>query len=394
MRVLLLIDTNAFAGTERHMLDLAQGLIDLGCLPQIGCPATSSLGEHAAVIGFPVIPISDFAHTVLRLARLLRSGAIDIIHAHNGRSKLAAVAAAWLARRGGVVATQHFLEPAHVTRKGPSRLLFHFTHRWVDRRVDQFIAISEAARDNMIARHDAPSERITVVPNGIPPPDSAALQDPAQLRASLNLLHTSADEAASLAADQLSTFNFQLSTDFNFQLIFCAARLEPEKDIATLIDAMRSVAAAHPKAICLVAGMGSEQQRLQEQIDRTGLRDSVRLLGFRKDVLSLMSAADIFVLPSLAEPFGLVLLEAMALGRPAIATDAGGPREIVVDGETGLLVPPADPPALAQAIVRLLEDAELRARFGMNGLRRYEAHFTAERMAKETIEVYRKTVKS
>jgi glycosyltransferase involved in cell wall biosynthesis len=173
-------------------------------------------------------------------------------------------------------------------------------------------------------------------------------------------------------------------------LIVCAARLECEKDITSLIAAMPEVVSAHPTAVCVVAGHGSQQAMLQQQIDDLGLGTVVRLLGFRTDALSLIRAGDVFVLPSLAEPFGLVLLEAMSLGRPVVATRAGGPLEIVMPGETGLLVPPAQPPELARAINQLLAEPEKASEMGRKGFERYKERFTTERMARETIAVYRK----
>ena len=105
-----------------------------------------------------------------------------------------------------------------------------------------------------------------------------------------------------------------------------------------------------------------------------------------------MSACDIFVLPAPAEPFGLVLIEAMALGKPVIAAAAGGPLEIVADGETGLLFEPGNAASLAQAIKRLLADPELRQRMGKAGRKRYEEHFTARRMAEKMQEAYTRSV--
>jgi glycosyltransferase involved in cell wall biosynthesis len=171
-----------------------------------------------------------------------------------------------------------------------------------------------------------------------------------------------------------------------------AARLEPEKDVASLLEAMQSVQAAHPQAVCVVAGDGSQKAALQQRIEEAGLQNAVRLLGFRSDVLGLINAADIFVLPSPAEPFGLVLLEAMALGKPVIATQAGGPLEIVVPDETGVLVPPRDANALGTALCRLLEDTTAREEMGRKGRARFEATFNARRMACETIEVYRRAL--
>ena len=112
------------------------------------------------------------------------------------------------------------------------------------------------------------------------------------------------------------------------------------------------------------------------------------LLGFRSDVSALMAACDIIVLPAPAEPFGLVLIEAMALGKPVIAAAAGGPLEIVADGETGLLFEPGNAESLSSAIRRLLADPDLRRRMGIAGRKRYAQKFTARRMAENMQKVY------
>ena len=116
------------------------------------------------------------------------------------------------------------------------------------------------------------------------------------------------------------------------------------------------------------------------------------MLGYRNDPLSIMRAGDLFVLPSLAEPFGLVLLEAMALGKPVIATNAGGPREIVRPGETGMLVPPATPAALAEAICSLIAAPAQALRMGEAGQDAVPGCYTRERMARATAALYRQAV--
>jgi glycosyltransferase involved in cell wall biosynthesis len=115
----------------------------------------------------------------------------------------------------------------------------------------------------------------------------------------------------------------------------------------------------------------------------------VVLAGFRPDVLSLHKAFDVFVLSSVTEGLGTSLLDAMACGKPIVATSAGGIPEVVEDGVTGLLVPPRDHHALAQAIVRLLKDAGMRERLGAAGRARACEHYSAERMVQETLRVYR-----
>ena len=132
------------------------------------------------------------------------------------------------------------------------------------------------------------------------------------------------------------------------------------------------------------AGAHTANTAHTEHTDNT----DITLLGFRSDVSALMSACDIFVLPAPAEPFGLVLIEAMALGKPVIAAAAGGPLEIVADGETGLLFEPGNAESLSSAIRRLLADPDLRRRMGIAGRKRYAQKFTARRMAENMQQVY------
>jgi glycosyltransferase involved in cell wall biosynthesis len=337
----------------------------------IACPSPSPLASKALEAGLGLIEIPkrglvDFA-AAGKLRRLLDEGRLDIVHSHNGRTALAAALAASRSKRGKCVATQHFIQPDHATKRGLKAMVFNWAHHWVNARTAAFIAISEATRDGILARHEAPAERITVVPNGIPDPDVSKLRSPEEVRRELGI-----SESA--------------------PLVVCAARLQPEKDVASLIAAMKAVTAEIPGAVCAIAGEGALHADLQSQIDRMGLQTSVRLLGFRADVMSIMRAGDVFVLPSLAEPFGLVLLEAMSLGRAAVATAAGGPLEIVSAGETGLLVPPATPAALASAMIELLRDRDRARAMGTAGRRRFEEKFTAERMAQATAGVYRKAL--
>lgn len=372
IRVLSWIDTDRFAGTERHLLDLMRGLRMEGELQieaRLGCPPDSPLWQHAQEVNLPLLAIQRQGMLDLKLVRqlrrLLKSGRVHILHAHNGRTALHSALAVALARRGKVVFTQHFLEPDHVSRRGPLGIVFKAAHHWVGRRVAGFVAISQAVRHAMLERHEAPDDKITVVPNGITPPDAEHLTSRQEMRQTLNI----APDAP---------------------LVVCVARLEVEKDVGTLIGAMQAVTRQLPDALCLIAGEGAQHDALKGQIESCELQESVRLLGFVEDALSLIGASDVLALPSLAEPFGLVLLEAMALGVPVVATRAGAPPEIVEDGETGLLVLPAKPSALSEALLQLLHDPETTRKMGEAGRARFESEFTAARMARDIIKVYRK----
>ena len=294
----------------------------------------------------------------------------DVIHAHNGRTHLLAALAVKHARRQGsravCIATQHFLAPTRTTRTGPKAILANLLHKHADAYTAHTIAISNAVRTAALSRNDTSCNRITTIHNGISAP-------------SLPFNHNRTDFRASLGIHPKTP------------LILCAARLQREKDIPTLLRAMNRLAAAHPKsppARCLIAGEGDERASLESLARSLFLSDSVRFLGFRNDIPALIDACDLFVLPSLAEPFGLVLLEAMALAKPIIATNTGGPPEIIAHNHTGLLVPPSDPAAFSTAMQRLLENPEERRNFGQAAHARFLTHFTANKMAAQILALY------
>ena len=153
-------------------------------------------------------------------------------------------------------------------------------------------------------------------------------------------------------------------------LIVACGRLKPLKGFAHLIDALAEVRKTAPAHLWIV-GEGEHRAELERKIERLGLRACVRLLGFRQNPYRYMAAADVFVLSSLFEGFGNVIVEAMACGAPVVATDCPyGPREIIRDGENGLLVEPANAASLARAVLRVLGDAELKRRLAASGLER------------------------
>ena len=373
MRVLLYNDSDGFAGIERHICTLAQELRRDGVDAVVACSEGSQLNRHAIGDYLPTLGLPRLGLTLgpsRALARHIDSLTSDVVvHVHSGRAAVTAALVARHTTKCRCVKTQHFLTPAHVSRAGPLRWPSKMLHRWIDGQMAAFIAISSAVREQMLLRNEAPPESITVVPNGLHLPDLTRLPAAARMRQELDI-----------RPDQ--------------PWIICVARLEEEKDVRSLIDAMGIVVRAIPSAVCTIAGEGSLRKQLAAQIRQGGLERVVRLLGFRDDAISLINAADLFVLPSLAEPFGLAIVEAMSLGKPVITTKAGGPLEIVVHAQTGLLVPPANPTALADAMASLMSDEPRMRRMGAAGRERFEAQFTARGMAAATAAVYRQVLTS
>jgi glycosyltransferase involved in cell wall biosynthesis len=233
--------------------------------------------------------------------------------------------------------------------------------RWKYRQVDCFICASEAIRQILVA-DGVPEDRTVTVHEGI------------------DLERVEAAPAAKL--------HEELWLPHHAPLVGNVAALVPHKGQRHLVEAAALVVRQVPDARFVIAGEGELRQALERQIREHHLEKHVLLAGFRPDVLSVHKAFDLFVMSSVTEGLGTSLLDAMACAKPVVATTAGGIPEVVADGETGLLVPPRDQHALAEAIVRLLNDAALRQRLGGAGLARVRERFSAERMVRETLGVY------
>ncbi len=230
----------------------------------------------------------------------------------------------------------------------------------------QVIAISEAVAEQFTG---LPLD-VTVIPNGIPLDRFCPGPSSPQLRSELGL-----------------------TTDDRVLLV--TSRLTPWKGHMTLLEAVARLADRWPWLKLVVVGevafweAGYEQQLKQRAAD-LGLAEQVIWTGFRSDVPELLRLCDIFVLPSVGEPFGRVIIEAMATGRPVVATKSGGVPEVVVDGQTGLLVPPNDAALLAQAIETLLTDRERAQQMGAEGLACARKLFSTDRVARQVQELYQR----
>ena len=214
------------------------------------------------------------------------------------------------------------------------------------------IAESHAGKAVLVHDYGYPEARTVVVHNGL---DAEAFEENA--RAAMPVR-----QELGLAADRA--------------VIVTAARLAREKGHRYLLAAMPAIHDRFPDVCLLIAGDGPLRGDLERLVETIGLVQSVRFLGWRHDMPGVLAAADLVVLPSLWEPFGLVLLEAMALRKPVVGSAVGGIPEVVVDGETGYLVPPADHAALSAKVVQLLSSPEARNAMGRAGRQRVEKHFS------------------
>jgi glycosyltransferase involved in cell wall biosynthesis len=236
--------------------------------------------------------------------------------------------------------------------------------RLLDRRTDAYLVNCEAIAAGLVqGEHIAPA-KIRVIPNGIDLRRLPAFAlDRRVARASAGL-----DPARRLVAQ--------------------VGRLTAQKDYPTFLRAAAGVAAELPDVDFVIVGEGEERPSLEALAAQLGLQRRVRFLGLRHDVPALLAAVDVLTLTSTFEGFPNVLLEAMAMGAVTVATDVGGCRELIVAQESGLLVPPNAPAAVAAGVLRILRDASLARRLAVAARRRVETEFAVETMARRTSAAY------
>jgi glycosyltransferase involved in cell wall biosynthesis len=357
LRTVQVDSVRGWGGGQVQLLMLARGLAERGHAVTLVCQPRSALAQLGADAGLPVIPVrmrhDGDVFAVLALVRLLRRLAPEVVHLHSGPAHTLGSLAARGARVPVVVASR--------------RTAFPLGRSWVNRRrygrwVDRIVAVSTGARDAVLEAGVAPPEQVTVI-------------------------HSAVDCARFRPMDRTRA-RFELGLPPRAAVLGCVGRIESDKGQHVLVEAAARIAAARSDALFVICGEGEQSEAMRAQVGRERLAERVRFLGRRDDVRPVLAALDVFVLPSLQEGLGVALLEAMAMARPAVASRVGGIPDAVDDGVTGLLVPPGEAQALAEAVLSLLSDDPLRARMGAAARARAAAFFSPQAMVAETEALY------
>lgn len=369
MRVAHIIKVTRISGAERHLLILLGGLRERGVdarlimLVERGRPMddmTAAAQERAIPLTRLTIRSHYDAPLLWRLRRTLRAISPDIVHTHLIHADMYGYVAAKLARAGAVISSRHNDDQ------------FRYRPRWrrlnrqLWRRLDAGIAISDAVANFAEAIEGAPREKLHIVRYGM---DYRWLSDDTIERARHNL-------------------RAELGLPPDTPLLGMVCRLVQQKGVPYSLEALRRIQSDFPQAQLVIIGDGEKAGELRQLATALGLAERVHWLSWRADAAELMTALDVLLAPSLWEGFGLVVLEAMARRVPVIASRVSALPEVVVHGETGILIESRDVDGLAQAIARLLSDRALRKYMGLLGTARLEEHFSAGRMVAETIKVY------
>lgn len=350
-------DTSGFFAQLARRYDRSRFDMIFGTLGRISPGLRQVIEEQGVeVVSLNCSSRCAYPGRLLRLMGILRSLRVDIVHTHLFDPSVVGLIAGTFAKVPVRVMTRHYSDyHTRIQKKWHTRL-----DRMCTRLAHSVIAVSRQTKQVMVEEERAPAEKVVVIHNGI---DLSRVATPSE--------------------EEVIQLRRELKLEETVAVIAVVARLHPEKGQEYLFRALpRMLAATGGKLRLLVAGAGPFRGAYEREVSALGVGGAVRFLGFRTDVARILAASDVVVLPSVAEAFGLVLAEAMAMRTAVVATRVGGIPELVEDGVTGILVPPASPEALAEAILSLLRDPARRMRLGEAGRSRVVEGFRFETMMK------------
>lgn len=367
IRLAYFSNASARGGAEEHILTLLHGLDRalfqpfLICSPVVAEKLCKDVPADVSVIPLSFAKLSEFRGS-FRLAKVLRENKIQILHSHLFYSSLFASPVGWLCGVPAILETPHLRE---LWREGKGWFKgSFFIDRLIGRCVDGYIAVSKANGSYLRDVKKLPANKIHVVQNGSDlrrfRPDHPS---PAGMRESLGFG----------AADPI---------------MLVPARLEPQKGHRVLFEALPTVLKGFPTARIVCAGEGALLADLQDQVGRLSLQKNVSFVGRQQKLEDWFALCDFTILPSFFEGLPLVAVESLAAGRPMVATAVDGTPEVILDGKTGLTVPPGDAPALAGAIIRMLREPDLRRAMAAEGRRWATECFTQSLQIEKTQALY------
>lgn len=359
IRVLHITNSLNYGGLERVVIDICRNLDPAEFEPMVACIKWK--GPQAALleeVGIPVVTLkkddSSFTKysTFLELRKIILTHKIDVVHTHNTGPLLEAMAArltSW--------SFPKIIHTDHTRGNWPDKKKYMIFERIASKFVYSMIAVSEEAREKLVQFEHIPANRIEIVDNGIP----------------VDKFQVSSDVTSDVKAE----LNIER---FEYVIGLCVV-LRKQKGIEHLLHALPAILKMYSNLVCVIGGNGPEKDALESLAVELGLMENVRFIGPRDDVERILSIFDLYVLPSEWEGLPLSLLEAMAARRCIVATAVGGVPKALEEGSSGVMVPPGDPAALAEAVVGLLKSPEQRAMFAAEAYRCVKEKYSANVMA-------------
>ena len=287
--------------------------------------------------------------------RLLRKEQVALIHAH----EFSAILCGWIV---ATLAGVPFVATVHGKNYFWEKLRRRVVYRVVSRN-GTMVAVSQDLNRFICEKVGISENRVEVIYNGVAP-------------------------AETIPSEETQRCKTELGISGCYPVLGVVGSLYPVKGHKFLLEAMPEIIRRWPKAQLLVIGRGELEVALKEQVKQLAIGANIHFLGMRQDVPGLLSLLDVFVLPSLSEGLSLALLEAMASGKPVVATRVGGNPELIDHGKTGFLVQPEDARALAANLLKLVGDPEMMQQFGRRAAERVQQHFSMKQMADRYSDLY------
>ncbi|MFV1977124.1 MAG: glycosyltransferase [Candidatus Scalindua sp.] len=369
--LLYVFDNMEFGGGERVFAQIINRLSDkkykiiVACLPT-GTFIEKIKGSKAQIKSFDMRNRFN-PGVILQLSSLIKKERVDIVHSQGARADFFARIAAKLAGAPNVVSTVPM--PVEGFDVNPiKKLIYMAFNRFSECFVDRFIVVSDALEKMMIEKHRIAPQKIVKIYNGIET-DEYCISDE-------EIVH------------RRSSFRTKANIGEGVPVIGIIGRLVWQKGFEYFIEAIPEVLKEFKEAWFLVVGEGELEDDLKVKSKKLKLEDKIIFTGFRDDIEDVLASIDIFVIPSLREGMPVVLLEAMAMKKPIVATNIEGIMEILENGVTGLLVPPKDSKALAEAIITMFTHKDESLQMGLTARKVVTERFGVDTMVQKAEEVY------
>lgn len=298
---------------------------------------------------------------IYRLTRLMQKEQIKIVHTHMYASSISGIVAARLAKVPVIIANMHSMHEWHTKRR-------IWTAKKLFNSADKIIAVSDCIKKDLIDKLKLEPQKTLTIHNGV-------------------------DLARFTPQIEVAGQNENLDIKDDEFVIGAIGRLVAFKGFTYLLKAAKIIYSQQPKFKLVIVGGGELKQPLKQQAQELGIADKVIFTGRQDNVLPFLASFELVVMSSITEGLPIVSLEAMAMGKAVVASRVGGIPEVVEERVTGLLVPPKDPSALAQAIITLMENPELRKSLGQAGRARVEEFFSLQHMYEQTADLYTQLLK-
>lgn len=370
MNILHIIGSSNYGGSPIHTLILAKETISRDHQVIIVCPLDGTFLREMKRSGIKILTmtmdVSGGLKTVFKLVDLVKKEQIDIIHSHEFKADILSCLVAKLSCVPVVTTIHNMINYSRINKVKLS--IFIFLSKVISFFFDKILTVSEAVRANTINEIGIDAKKVITVLNG-----------------------------TDLKRFEIKVNNKEKKREFGINdasaIVGCIGRIALEqKGQKYLLEAANEILKVIPDVVFMIVGgdalNGLTKRRLEDLAQKLGISRNVIFTGWRNDIPEILSIIDVVAVPSLWEPLPRTVLEAMAMRKPVVGTSVHGIPEVIVDGETGFLVPPRNSVMLAKAILDLLKNKERIEAFGNAGYKRVKKYFTSRRHCEKTLNIY------